>query len=262
MSIYTDKLPKGKKDFIGIEIEFFAPISPTDLGTLLTLNKLEKYCRLKGDGSIRIPEKYRNPNGGVKCVCGHVCTNSIVACCICGVLFLKSESIRHWAHELCVLVTQSELSEVVNRVSKILLEIEAKVNKSCGLHVHLDMRHKDPSVCYRNLVLSQSILYKLVEKNRRRNTYCKRVKENETFATMLGAGRYQSINAASFSRFKSLEVRLHHGTIDGEEIIHWANLLNKIIDGDKIVKPVRTIKVLKLPVEIIDYISNQSKRVA
>ena len=52
---YDYKKPKSKDKHIGIEIEFYTPSTRFELGQYLIQSGLNKYCQLKGDGSIYPP---------------------------------------------------------------------------------------------------------------------------------------------------------------------------------------------------------------
>jgi hypothetical protein len=45
-------------------------------------------------------------------------------------------------------------------------------------------------------------------------------------------GHYNAVNIKPFETHRTIEVRMHHGTVDGEEILNWVNLLILVIDSD------------------------------
>ena len=77
--------------------------------------------------------------------------------------------------EIRVCVKRSEVRTVVPGIMDALNSMGATVNKSCGLHVHLDQRgNLEPEKTFQKLVRSLGLLYTVVPKSRRENTYCKR----------------------------------------------------------------------------------------
>ena len=245
MSIYDSKQPQDKENYVGIELEFYAPIEQDKLATLLTKARLGKYLHLKDDGSIEIPDKYEAPvYGDIQC---SSCKESWGAeefnyCGRCGTELNKKSF--HYSHELCVLVKQSQVARVLPRVTKILNDVKAKTNSSCGLHVHLDMRNRDPNLAFANLVVAQPLLYNLVKADRKKNEFCQKVSPGQTFSSMSNQyERYHSINARAYSKFKTLEVRLHHGSVNDKEILNWTKLLTTVAEHES----VSSIKEFKIP---------------
>jgi putative amidoligase enzyme len=270
MPINQPKKPRGKDNYVGVEIEFFAPIESEPLWKRFSEAKLGKYLHLKDDGSIDVPAKYQESDDyeELPCTkCSHRCGMSKVTCCYCGGLLTQPKARKkiqvHESHELAILVKQSEMEDVVKRVCKILQDSEAKVNASCGLHVHLDMRNREPSKAYANLVLTQPLLFRLVTKGRKRSGYCDEVSQGTSFESMTHGDRYRTINASAYEKFKTIEVRMHHGTIDGEKIVNWICLLLETIEADPLDRIVRTIKDvnrLKVSPKVLQYVSKEARK--
>lgn len=274
MPVNQPKKPRGKDNYVGVEIEFFAPIESGPLWKRFAEQKLGKYLHLKDDGSIDVPEKYQQSDDydqdyeELPCSeCSHRCGMSKTKCCSCGGK-LKDPRARkkiqvHESHELAILVKQSEMEDVVKRVCKVLQECEAKVNKSCGLHVHLDMRNREPSKAYANLVLTQPLLFRLVHKSRKRSGYCDEINTESKFEQMVNSGRYYTINASAYSKFKTIEVRMHQGTIDGDKIVNWICLLLETIEADPLDRVVRTLQDvnrLKVSPKVLQYVSKEARK--
>lgn len=114
--------------------------------------------------------------------------------------------------ELRVCLKRNEVRDVLPRLLATLNDMGARVNKTCGLHVHLDQRNNtQPDIAFKNLVRSLSLLYTVVPKTRRENTYCKR-NHTTNFDQARNGNRYKAINASAYYRYKTLEVRLFGGT--------------------------------------------------
>jgi hypothetical protein len=137
-------------------------------------------------------------------------------------------------HEIAVVAKSTIIADVIRRVCRVLQAHNAEVNSTCGLHVHLDARGQDEKRMFANLVKSQRLLYSMVPKSRFDNTYCK---PNDRGNTM-GAynGRYWGINPASYSEHKTIEVRLHSGSVNADKIVAWVQLLQKIAYAKRVPK--------------------------
>lgn len=112
----------------------------------------------------------------------------------------------------------------LKQVCDYLTEMKAVVNKSCGLHIHLDMRG-----LAKETVQSQAIrlinalpaLYRLVPGTRMNNRYCKMNKEFNWRPN----DKYYAVNMMSYSNYQTIEIRLHSGTTNYEKISNWIKLL-------------------------------------
>jgi len=204
--VYEPKHPKTTEHHVGIELEFTALANRDTLGAALFNAGLAQFVTLKGDGSIRI------------------------------------EKANHYAHELAICVPQSKVEEVVAVVTKVLAAHSASVNKSTGMHTHIDVRNRDRSKVFSRLVAAQGILYAMQPKSRRDNNYCKRTKSRD-LNTARNAGRYQGVNPEAASKYNTIEVRLHSGTVSFDKIVNWVKLLIAIVDGDYI-EPTRAPRKL------------------
>lgn len=188
------KLPASVDRYVGIEMEIVSKMDATGLSTALAMSGLENYVNLAADGSIQRSTGYP------------------------------------FAHELRILSKEKEFPRVIKQVCKILRG-KSSVNKSCGLHVHLDMRKRNPDMAYANLFASQALLYAMCPKTRLTNNFCKPA---NAYAKMANASqtadRYYGINAAAFTRHQTIEIRIHSGTINAFKIINWVKLLIQIAD--------------------------------
>lgn len=137
----------------------------------------------------------------------------------------------------------------INKVCIALKSVDAKVNKTCGLHLHLDARDltlqdwKNTLTFYYNY---QEGIDKLMPKSRRDNDYCNHYSENELrriqkcrsleelFDTC--HDRYKVINVSSFLRHGTIEMREHSGTVEFEKIVEWLQFCIAVINKGKSVK--------------------------
>lgn len=124
------------------------------------------------------------------------------------------------------------------------LKGNASVNASCGLHVHFDQRGKS----YNDVItladkLAQVVpaLKMMLPVSRRKNDYC-RYNHNVD-------NRYSFINSRAFSKFKTLEVRGHSGTVDYYKIVTWVKII-KILADMPIAQAYRNINTLTKAMEV------------
>jgi hypothetical protein len=81
------------------------------------------------------------------------------------------------------------------------------------------------------------ILKKLVHPDRLTSEYSnakiastyKQAKKNQQ-------GKYKAINIQSYEGLRTLEVRLHHGSINKKEILMWVKLLLTVVDDKPVTK--------------------------
>lgn len=201
MDIFSEKAPRTDDNHVGVELEFMSKLDRNKLGALLTSANLYSFCTLKDDGSIRAESKYP------------------------------------FSHELCVVAKETEILDVIKRVCVTLAKAGCKVNKTCGMHVHLDMRNRDKTIAFANLVAAQNFLYLMNPASRtdvvNGMRYCAPTR-TRTFSDRMD--RYSGINGAAYARHKTIEVRIHAGTVDVTKISNWISILLKIANKAEMVK--------------------------
>lgn len=115
------------------------------------------------------------------------------------------------------------------------------VDSSCGLHVHFDMRSEntDSMKAIACAMLPTYDVWKaFVDEARHYNHYChascaslSEVYGVEDFRSWGGRRRrYEWLNFVAYHEHKSLEVRLHHGSLDGREICNWVRGISLWMD--------------------------------
>ncbi len=246
------KSPKSSDSskYVGIEIELIAPITRDKLIDGILEIGLENHISVHDDGSInargmRDPD-YENCGSCGGCENNDECSDPIP---------VEDSGSREHGHEICVLATQDEVPEVVTKLCDYLKKIDAYVNKSCGLHVHLDMRNRNLENAYSNLVASQKFLFAMQPKSSQENSYClpvtgRKYKVHRT--------RYHAINSKAYAEHKTLEMRLHSGTVNAEKIINWVQLLATIADAPLFLRAPKTldrfVTHLDLPSGLAEYV--------
>lgn len=134
----------------------------------------------------------------------------------------------------------------LKKVCESLSSIGAKVNKSCGLHIHLDAKEMTIAQ-WRNLIINYARLENIIDgfmaESRRGNNngFCRSVALMPRLeATILHCNsveeiaryfstRYMKINVEAYSRHKTVEFRQHQGTIEFEKISMWLTFLQKLL---------------------------------
>lgn len=186
---HISRRPTRVNRHVGIEVECFGPKSTVDLQKLILSRDLEKYVQIAQDASIRTP-------------------------------------VKHHPYELRILVPERQVSLILKKLGRLFKEAKLRVNDTCGLHVHLDMRTRSYMTCYQRLLKFQDILYALVNKKRWKNQYCLYTRGLTDFPS-----KYRSISGSSYQYKRTLEVRLHEGCVDTVKIEKWIKLLLQIVDG-------------------------------
>lgn len=131
----------------------------------------------------------------------------------------------------------------LQKVCQILESKRARVNKSCGLHIHFEARSfslaswKNLFSNYANL---EGVIDSMMPQSRRANTnyYCASIAsytpaaERATTVSQLVAAlpsRYHKVNTKSFSEHGTVEFRQHSGTIEYAKISNWILFLHGLV---------------------------------
>lgn len=207
-----------KSNYVGIELEFLACVNSATLNELLVAAKLEGYVHLGTDSSVQ-------PDGSL-------------------------ESKGYHGLELRVLVKEEDCADVVVRVCKVLQDAKCVVNNTCGMHVHFDMRNRNVETSFHNLVSNVDFLSSLVPHTRTKGPhgerYCRRNRDKNyqsAVQDMDGRVKYQIVNPLTFERLRTLEVRLHSGTLNPTKIVNWIKIITKILaSNEKVPADVRNYK--------------------
>lgn len=168
------------------------------------------------------------------------------------------------------------------KVCEALATTGAKINSSCGLHVHFDARAlsmNDWKNLYKNYINLETEFDSIMPVSRRanNNTYCKSLtyKNNTQAATfeaidraetvaqlssLVAGTRYVKVNAESFMRHGTVEFRQHSGTIEFEKISNWVKICGNLIDKSKttLVNSLQDV----LPANLLTYVTNRKRKFA
>jgi hypothetical protein len=145
--------------------------------------------------------------------------------------------------------------ETIKKVSAVLVTIGAKVDRTCGFHVHIEANDFDLDAMRRVVAIAvrfERAMDSLVPASRRgnRNRFAESngrlLGRNRQQALQALAGyssidslaraqgsRYHKLNLESFARYGTVEFRQHSGTISAEKMIPWVMLCMGIVNSAK-----------------------------
>lgn len=161
----------------------------------------------------------------------------------------------------------SEGRETVRKVMDALVSIGVKVNRSCGLHVHMgisELTVKQVRNICKNYVRSETLLDQLMPASRRANNnhFCygwtdktvselfremdaaqeidgiAKVLKFEPYYGETRADRYCKVNLTAFARQGTIEFRQHAGTVNAQKAIAWIDLLDAMIEKSLTIKSI------------------------
>jgi hypothetical protein len=174
-------------------------------------------------------------------------------------MLASDSSVRESGNDGHELTSPPLIGEEGMRQLKIVLEVlssfKAKINRTCGLHVHHEVdRLMDRNSLAKMFVKYQSALYAVISKNRESNHYCKPLPENFFKIANPNGDRGQRYYGLNFLPVDKghIEFRLHHGSICYAEIRNWVILTQRLVEVSQ--KPVTRDEI---KVKIIEILSSQ-----
>lgn len=137
----------------------------------------------------------------------------------------------------------SKVNGSLKAICEALAECGAKVNRTCGLHVHIGAASmSDEHYCriVRNYQKMEKAIDSFMPVSRRadNNMYCHSLQdidfssceEKVDIARAMSYDRYFKVNAVAYNRHKTIEFRQHSGTVDYEKISKWIAFLAKLVE--------------------------------
>ena len=140
----------------------------------------------------------------------------------------------------------------LEKVYTVLNECGAKVDRSCGTHVHFDIADYtvEDMVSFLNLYYKEhTLIDHLVPASRRDNRYCQQLRTadikriNERFEDDRIQGirdirgilysRYRTVNLDSYVKYGTIEFRQHGGTTEFEKMEAWIILMYQMLAAAK-----------------------------
>jgi hypothetical protein len=173
---------------------------------------------------------------------------------------VKFDGTRHVSAEaVSPILTADRLNEG-KTVARALLSGGATVNKQTGYHVHLGADEygiEGIAKLVWNWNFIHATIGSLVAPSRLNNGFCKAVDtsrldqwvehvRNGNISNAEG-GRYYSLNLASYSRHRTVEFRLHHGTLNGSKIKAWAEFCSAVARYSVDNEPITDAKFQSVP---------------
>lgn len=165
-------------------------------------------------------------------------------------------------------LTGNDGKRMLKNACKTLNKADAKVNSTCGLHVHIGAaKLTDKQYCnvFVNYMYLEAVIDTFMAQSRRNNEYANTIQDHkyaieravtiQNIQNALHNWRYHKINPMSYDRHKTIEFRQHSGTTNYEKIINWVNFCGKLVIWSKknrLTAPVASI-------DEIPFLSNEEK---
>jgi hypothetical protein len=139
--------------------------------------------------------------------------------------------------------------EAVDEIADIADENGWEVESNCGFHLHLDMRGEKRDSLYAIAYAyraTQDVWLSFVSRSRRDASYCHKCRWlcsdiDAAVARRNGLGarfgnwagsqdRYDWLTVSAYNVHSTIEIRLHHGTCDGEAVTNWIKANTRFAD--------------------------------
>jgi hypothetical protein len=213
---------KSNRTF-GVEIEFLSPV--TNLTIIRTLqDEVNVACTYEGY-THRVMDHWK------------IVTDSSLE---------RARGFR--AFEIVSPILQGQ--EGLDELAKVIATLEAlgcKVNKSCGIHVHVgvnDYTTRNLTNLIKFYGKHEQEIDMVVAPSRRASRWAQtldidsiwnKLNRCEDFSDVenLLSTRYRKVNVFSFRRYGTVEFRQHGGSLDVDKICHWVVLLTNMCDVTK-----------------------------
>ncbi len=239
------KYPKEEKTkYVGIEIEFAAKEDRETVCDVLHAAGLSKYICIKNDGSIGRAGGDRDKATPMM------------------------KEFKH-GHEIALLLKETEVEEILPKFCDVLnKQLHVAVDHTCGLHVHLDMRNREVAKSFSNLIMMQHFLFAMVPANRKTGKYSVPVKDKKFAPNNIADrdGHYDGVSQQAYTKYKTLEMRMHCGTTQANKIVNWIKFLISIADAPALDYSPETIKsvqsVLNISDELVNYCDSRIAKFA
>jgi hypothetical protein len=134
--------------------------------------------------------------------------------------------------------------EIASKAVKALLNAGAKVDRTCGLHVHLGMDGLSGADLIKVVEFysaNQNNINNVVSQSRHNTRWAKRYdtsvyrtafesirNTNSTSELRNAVGRfdrYMTVNLTSYSKYGTVEFRQHQGTLNAEKVVSWVKFV-------------------------------------
>lgn len=142
-----------------------------------------------------------------------------------------------------ILTSESDL-ETVAKVCRIIRRNHGRVNRTCGIHVHIDMNNATAqhiANVYNRYRRFEAGFDAIQPESRRanNNTYCKSLRsETELVAASTPydtararLSRYYKVNLQAFVKYGTIEFRQHAGSMNATKVCNWVKLLQAFVEA-------------------------------
>lgn len=194
--IKETKKPTTADNYVGIEIEMLSSKGIEAMNNEFIAAKLHRYVNIGTDASLR------------------------------------SDDCTYHPMELRVCLPENLLETHLKRICDVLRKNDCYANRTCGMHVHVDMRQRNPELCYKNFFKVQNIMLNSQPISRRNNKYCVPNTKAELKLDQFDHGgdtesRRSAINTQSYNKngMKTIEIRIHEGATKFKDIYNWVKFL-------------------------------------
>ena len=143
--------------------------------------------------------------------------------------------------------------EQLRKVCATLKRLNAKINRTCGLHIHFGTDDfRDDARVWKNLFHNYATLEPLIDgfmpasRRANNNIYCRSLRVpglagkldrattlRDLEAAITGTSRYFKMNVQAYWRHRTVEFRQHSGSIEFDKISNWLHFLARLIDFSK-----------------------------
>ncbi|QFG05708.1 amidoligase [Bacillus phage 035JT001] len=143
-------------------------------------------------------------------------------------------------------LTIDEMDEQLETALRVLNEIGAKVDRTCGVHVHHEIddlnldQIKNIFALYKK---HEEHIDEMMPPSRKNGRYCQvltdrdisRVKDAVSIENIMGAlgTRYKKINFMCYLKYGTIEFRQHSGSIDFTKLINWVRITQALVSAAK-----------------------------
>ena len=215
------------------------------------ISRPRRAARARTKAAITLPRLF-----GVEIECYNATRANIIEKCTAENLEMRDSPYTHSDQGFAKIVSDASLrgentQEVVmpplnsftdlKKVCTALKNAGCKVNKSCGLHVHIDARNMTPQHALnigRNYYFLRRIISRSLPLSRRNNAYClvRQARCNDAEhnisweeLTTANSNRYVAVNYTAYQRHKTIEFRQHQGSINFTKISNWVLFLESLV---------------------------------
>lgn len=141
--------------------------------------------------------------------------------------------------------------ERVQNTLKQLTDNGGRINKSCGCHVHIDMRNRPNATYYR---IAQRVreafkswLHRTISPRRATNRYCSVWADSQ-------ASRYSAVNTHCHSEHNTIEIRVGMPTLNYTKLNMWARLMFWVVNNSTKIDTFEEFMESECPMDIKVYV--------